>query len=282
MKDILLYEKVPPLDKNFTVKFMKFDRHENLTAHWHEHIELLYFYRGNCRITCNKTTFDATAGDMVVVNSAEVHSFVVENCVGYICLLIYPEFFSDINFSNIHIKNYIKCDSHITECMEVIIKEHQQKTQGYDMMIKSCTYSLMTHLVRSYVDAYISEREINIHTANLERLNVVFKYISDNYTEKISTATLAELCYLNESYFCRFFKASTGKTPTEYINEYKTEKAAFLLQNTNDSIAKIAASVGFDDVNYFTRTFKKIKKQTPSEYRKSIITNENESQRSSS
>jgi len=280
MKKVSLYEKVPPLEKNFTVKFMKFDRCENLTPHWHEHIELLYFYRGGCRITCNKTTFDAKAGDIVVVNSAEIHSFVVENSVGYICLLIYPEFFSDINFSNIHIKNHIKCDSHITECVEGIIKEHKQKTHGYDMMIKSYAYSLMTHLVRSYVDAYISEREISTHTTNLERLNIVFNYIADNYSEKISTQTLSELCYLNESYFCRFFKAHAGKTPTEYINEYRIEKAALLLKNTNDNISQIAANAGFDDVNYFTRIFKKIKKQTPSEYRKSIITNENESQRS--
>ena len=272
MKNILLYEKVAPLEKNFTVKFMKFDRYENLTPHWHEHIEILYFYAGNCRISCNKTSFDASGGDIVIVNSTEIHSFVVENSVGYICLLIYPEFFSDINFSNIHIKNHIKCDNHITACMDGIIQEYDEKSQGYDMMIKSYTYSLMTHLVRNYVDAYISERELSLHSANLARLNTVFKYIADNYSEKISTSALSKLCYLNESYFCRFFKTSTGKTPIEYINEYRTEKAALLLKNTDDSIARIAASTGFDDMNYFTRIFKKIKKQTPTQYKKTMLT----------
>ena len=48
MNKISLYEKVPPLENNFTVKFMEFEREDDLLPHWHEHLELLYFTEGRC------------------------------------------------------------------------------------------------------------------------------------------------------------------------------------------------------------------------------------------
>ena len=46
MNDLSLYERVPLLDNSFSVKMMSFDRSHNLIPHWHENIELLYFYNG--------------------------------------------------------------------------------------------------------------------------------------------------------------------------------------------------------------------------------------------
>ncbi len=267
MKDISLYEKIPLLKNNFTIKVMKCTEHI-LFPHWHEHIELLYFLSGSCRVTCDGNTFCAKGGDLVIVNGTEVHSFNSDKDVTYYCLLIYPEFFSDINFGNVMLENLICNDAYINEILEKIYAEHLENSEGSDMIIKGLAYSLMAHLIRGYTAARVPMKAPDFRTAALNRLDTVLEYISCNYSDRITTAALAEMCYLNESYFCRFFKATTGKSVISYINEYRVEKAALLLKNTNDKISKIATDTGFDDVNYFSRVFKKFKKQTPKEYRK--------------
>jgi hypothetical protein len=67
---------------------------------------------------------------------------------------------------------------------------------------------------------------------------------------------------------CRFFKKMTGRSALAYVNEYRIEKATVLLTKTDEPIGEIAESVGFDDLNYFSRVFKKVKKCSPGEYRK--------------
>ena len=68
---------------------------------------------------------------------------------------------------------------------------------------------------------------------------------------------------------CRFFKNAVGKTVTKYINEYRVEKSTALLTTTDASIAEIAAEVGFEDPNYFSRVFRSVMGMSPVEYRNS-------------
>lgn len=75
---------------------------------------------------------------------------------------------------------------------------------------------------------------------------------------------------MNVQYFCRFFKSVVGKTPVEYINSYRIEKATELLQTETLSISNIALNVGIDNFSYFIKQFKKYKNSTPSQYRKSL------------
>ena len=96
----------------------------------------------------------------------------------------------------------------------------------------------------------------------------MLQYIENNYREKITTKDIAAYCFITEEHLCRFFKKTVGKTVVEYITQYRVEKAAVLLINTDETVGNIAASVGFEDINYFSRIFKRIKGMTPREYRK--------------
>ena len=119
MKDIRLYEKVPPAKNNFSVKFMEFYDSSYLTPHWHEHLELVYFLSGSCNYTCNGKTFSTCSNDFIVVNSTEIHSFVSSNAVSYFCVLIYPEFFSDVNYNpKTMLENVIHDDGFIRDIIK--------------------------------------------------------------------------------------------------------------------------------------------------------------------
>ena len=269
MNDIHLYEKIPLLENNFSVKFMEFYDKTSLASHWHEHIEFLYFLSGNCNFTCNGKTFSVKSNDFVVINSKETHAFETAESVNFFCIIIYPNFFYDINFNDKTIlENIIHNDKHIQEIIKRMYGEYLGENINSDMVLKGCTYQLMAYLLRNYVTIQLSNKEFIQHSTKLERINKILIYISDHYYEKITNAHLAKLCCISEGHLCRIFKIHTGKSTTEYINNFRIEKAAILLSTTDESIANIAISTGFEDLNYFSRTFKKIKKIPPKQYRR--------------
>ncbi len=269
MKDILLYEKVPLLENNFTVKFMKFSDSFYLAPHWHEHMELLYFLSGECMFTCNGKNFSVSANDFVVVNSTEIHSFIASENVSYFAILIYPPFFQDVIFNDkIVLENLIHNDKYIEETIIGMYKEYTTNTECSDMILKGNAYQLIAYLIRNFTESHLSAKDSTSHSSKLNRINILLEYISNHYHEKITVSQLAKLCFISEEHLCRFFKNNIGKSITEYINEFRIEKAAVMLSNTDENITNIAFEVGFDDLNYFSRIFKKIKSKSPSEYRK--------------
>ena len=268
MNNILLYENVPPQENNFTVKFRSYSSCPKLLPHWHEHIELLFFLRGGCRFIVGGESFTVQKNDLVVVNPAQIHSFTGDDDNEYFCILIYPAFFSDIRFSDVQIQNLIEGDEYVKRCFIDMCTEYEHSAPGSDMMLKSHAYRLMAYLMRSYAVSNPSEKAQRLHARTLERLNTVTNYVAKHYNERITTKDLSKMCYLSEGHFCRFFKAATGRSVIDYINEYRIERAAILLTNTTESVAQIAEQVGFEDANYFSRTFKKIKKASPQDYRK--------------
>ena len=271
MNEISLYEKVPPLENNFTVKFMEFERGNGLLPHWHEHLELLYFISGKCELIIGGNRLTAHPGDLAVVNSSEVHSFTSAGDVRYYCALIYPDFFSDVDFGGVKLKSLIKGDEFIKECFHnMSAEQNETDTLPSRLMLKSHTLALFSYLVRRFADRTPTEDEAGRSRALLERLGKVINYVAKNYPQSISTSDLAAMCFVSESHFCRFFKKMTGKSAISYINEYRIERASALLSSTDASITEIADSVGIPDPNYFARIFTRVKGKSPKEYRKRV------------
>ena len=217
-------------------------------------------------MTCGQNSFTAKEGDLVFINGSEIHFFEKTNNIKYLCVILNPKMFEDIDFKDIYIQNVIYTDKKVKTIFDSILKEFTEQKKGCDMAIKGLIYEIMTYLLRNYLqDNNIKQNENRIIT---QRINEVLEYISFHYADNITTAELAKKWYLSEYYFCRFFKNATGQSPVNYINRTRIEKAAVLLKKTNENITNIAIKVGFDDVNYFSRTFKKFMNVSPSKYRK--------------
>ena len=92
-------------------------------------------------------------------------------------------------------------------------------------------------------------------------------YIQDNYSKKISLASVADHVGLSSGYLCRIFKDETGVSINSYINNLRMTRAGELLADKNSYIKEVAISVGFEDQLYFSRLFKRYYGVTPSEYR---------------
>lgn len=98
-------------------------------------------------------------------------------------------------------------------------------------------------------------------------LKEVINYIDFNYKDNLSLRTLSEMFSINPSYLSMLFKKKTEKTLTEYINEKRIAQSMVLLETTSFPINVIARETGFEDVNYFTRLFKKTTGTAPRSYR---------------
>lgn len=98
----------------------------------------------------------------------------------------------------------------------------------------------------------------------------VLTRIDSDLTADLGLKAQAELLQVNPSYLPALFKKETGSTLTEYVNKKRIEHALFLLNSTNMQIQTVAQYCGIADVNYFTKTFKKLIGKTPKEYRATL------------
>lgn len=270
MNNIEQYEKFIHFEeKHFPLELHKRHTKNTLHTHWHEHMELLYFTAGNCRVNCAGKFYNAQVNDLIVVNNNEIHYFEKSESGRYSCIIIDPVFFADVNMKNITIQSFIRNDKIVNKCFEKLFLEYNSKTEGYDMEIKSIVYHLISYLLRNYKLENLNTYELDMRKKQLERTNQILDYISTHYHNKLTTSELAKQFFLNEHYFCHFFKKMTGESPMNYINKYRIEKAQVLLKNADSSITEIAINVGFEDINYFSRTFKKYVGIPPKQYRNS-------------
>ena len=95
-------------------------------------------------------------------------------------------------------------------------------------------------------------------------------WLQQNVQKPLLLSQLAADAGLSERQFDRRFRAVTGTTPTQYLQKLCCDNARDLLQNSNLSVADIAAAVGYNDGGYFTRIFRRLAGQTPAEYRKKV------------
>ena len=100
-----------------------------------------------------------------------------------------------------------------------------------------------------------------------ERVEKVVAFINENFSRTIRLAEAAELVEMAETAFSRFFKAKTGITFVDYLNDIRIGHASRLLIDTTSPIAEIAQECGFTSLTNFNRIFKKRKGLVPKDFR---------------
>ena len=134
------------------------------------------------------------------------------------------------------------------------------------------------HLIPHFEELIIAivKRNITATTMNNPHIAKGLTFIHEHFAEPINLLMLCEHLGLNTCYFCVLFKNQTGMTFSKYLNKLRINESKNLLTTTTDSIIDISLSVGFNNHNHFSATFKKLTGVTPSVYRenaKRLITN---------
>lgn len=119
-------------------------------------------------------------------------------------------------------------------------------------------------LLSYYVEYFPCKDSENASYAILAR-----NYIEKNYrNSEFNVQSVANHIKIDRTYLYRLFKEETGMSVIDYINNCRISKAEVLLIDENISIKDVAYSVGFTDQMYFSKVFKKLRGQTPTEFRR--------------
>ena len=141
-------------------------------------------------------------------------------------------------------------------------------SRNFAIEIEKCTSSvqisdLSVKMIKTYCAQIASHKVAQFS----EAVQKSILYIDFHFAEYVSLSVIAEELHLNPSYLSSQFTKETGENITEYINRTRIEHSLPLLAHREKSIVEIAGECGFDDMNYFSRVFKKIMKCSPSAYR---------------
>jgi AraC family transcriptional regulator of adaptative response / methylphosphotriester-DNA alkyltransferase methyltransferase len=101
-----------------------------------------------------------------------------------------------------------------------------------------------------------------------EWVSLVTEYIDKNYMDTLSLEILADVCHGSPYHLHRTFKRIKNKTPVEYVQQRRIDKAKEYLVASNKPIADIGLRVGMQNTPYFITLFKKITGYTPASYRR--------------
>lgn len=269
MNNLHLYEKKIIYDSEFPVQlFLNRIKDKGLyfPLHWHEHIEFHYFIEGSAKITSNNKTYLVEKGNLMIINDNELHEGYCTKAKLNAIVLIFEmsEFSREIANQNIIFKSLIENDKIIQKLMLDIYKEYENNQIGYKLSAKGLVYQLIVYLMRNYAEASLSDSKSSSRSKNLIRLNTVLLYIEKHYSETITNAQLSSLIHLSEDRFNHLFKESMGISPLKYINDLRIKKAKKLLKAGQNTVSEVAMAVGFNDINHFSRMFKRKYGLTPS------------------
>ncbi|MEC0238869.1 response regulator [Paenibacillus dokdonensis] len=109
--------------------------------------------------------------------------------------------------------------------------------------------------------------EQGMQLTSREDINSLLTYLKDNLTRDISLKEAAERINISETYLSTIFKKETGMGFTDWINTMRIDQATSLLMETSLPSYLIAEQVGYENINYFGRIFKKLKGVSPQKYR---------------
>lgn len=261
-------------------------------AHYHSYIEILYGISGAYEVILNGKCHKFLEGDLVLINSKEIHQINAcsEHGGQYIVLRFEPEIIYNSMFNNHLQLKYVlpfilENSKHqkvikkstiesifIPELFYEIIKEYEMKAYGYELAIKNHIGRIFLWILRYFHETSTDFTHSPLTDMTfIKRLQPSFDYVLEHYNEELKAADMAALCNMSSSYFSRTFNKQMGMNFNEYVNYTRITEAEKLLVSTTMNITEIANAVGFSTTSYFIKLFKTYKNVSPKHFRKELV-----------
>ncbi len=247
--------------------YVKNNRQNEIPPHWHEGLEILRIKKGACTVTIDDTQVYTKEGDVVVVNSNQLHVIRVsmEECLYEVLGLEYNFCKAwDFSLDKFYYKNLIN-DQRINELFDKIAKENYGQKSFFQAIITSGCIEILGLLSRKY------NTPKSVSNATLEKIQIVrqmMQYISNRFYSQNILKDLSELLKYNPYYLTHIFSKITGITVKDYQMEIRFKYAKKMLLQNNLSIFEIAENCGYANATSFTLAFRNRTGKTPLEYKR--------------
>ena len=280
------FETISP-DTGHSYKYAYFDQASPNTNkikwHYHPELELVYINTGVGKRQVGTHLSNYQDGDLILIGSYLPHTGFTkgfEENQKEIVIQFKPDIF-ETAFQNLEelrlinqllelSKKGIVFDGPIKEDIGMRMEglQYESRIDAFLTFIK-ILYDLAKEKEKKILNAegyaFISSPNEN------KRLKTIFNYIRDHFMEPIALEDISAKVFMTPQSFCRFFKKSTNKTFTVFLNEYRINHATKLLSETDAGIKTICYESGFNNLSNFFRNFRKITQLTPNAYRDQIL-----------
>jgi AraC-like DNA-binding protein len=252
--------------------------------HFHPEIELVYVNGGSGKRHIGNHISNYTSGDLVLIGANLPHFGFTDRLSG--------------NKSEVVIQfreDFLSKDFFDTPEMTAIKQLFDRSKQG--VVFHSETKKEIGRQMEQLLDRPPFERIIDflgilkalsesqnfklLHVDNVvleskpqdtNRLDIIYSIVRNEFTRNIPLAEVANAVSMSEPSFSRYFKNKTGKTFTQFANEYRLVHASKLLAEDGLSITSICYECGFNNFSHFNKKFKAFTGKSPSQYRNELKT----------
>lgn len=262
---------------SFIAKIVKRPKRPTLKEAWHFHpeVEICLTLKSEGKRFVGNNIADYQVGDLVLFGANLPHGFITELPSEQIVIQMQESFLGETFLDKPEIKIIKELFTSAKRGIQFYGKTQQKvkkkalrvlQKDGFNKLL--ALLDLLNFLANSTDAKYITQDSFQANTkmAELERIQQVYDYVLKNYQEQVSLDEAANLLAMTKTSFCKFLKKHAKKTFSEIVNEIRIAHACELMIQTDKRISTIAYESGYNDVSYFSRTFKKIIQQSPKEF----------------
>ena len=237
---------------------------DSFIVNWHQSLEIIYLISGDIEVVTNDVGVRVSPGEIAVVNSSYIHdiSCYTESC--YYCLIININFLSDfgIKIDELEFDRLVKSERVRSLCHR-IMETCQKREQSYELVAKADILVLVSELFVNHSKRReeLAERDKD---GKLDVAKEIIKYLQQSFAEKLTLESIGNAVGYNKYYVSHVFKSVVGVTVMTYLNMLRVFHAKELLKTKKYTVSEACRSCGFDNLSYFTRTYKKHMGRLPS------------------
>ena len=262
-----VYEKHNYMNPDFPI-FFHLDRidktHKGVHVHWHEHVELLYIMKGSCTVQGNGIEVYAQTGDIIMITPNCIHDIYIDRDIcEYYCITADKGFCDSFNVPVCagQFAMVIK-EEQAKKCYDSIIEIMNSKPSYFQAEAKMLVLQLMIRCCRLAESRDIERENTNSYSKTVAH---AVDYLRAHFSDPVTVDELCSYLGFSKFYLCRKFKAETGRTVIDYLNFLRCANARRLIASGQHNVSESAQLSGFNNMSYFTKTYKKQMGSAPSE-----------------
>lgn len=231
----------------------------------YDSILITHILSGTFTYIKNGAPVTARAGDTVILDCYKPHEYYTDSSLESVWVHVAGansvELFEEIERNS---GNTVKCKDiqHVSKLIFRLFDCLRQGKTETELGMSLDIYKLFTELLNPYSMGSKGE------SSHEESIRDVKKYISENLNENLTVSCLAEKVNMSLSHFSRVFSRQTGFSPYDYVLLSRLNRAKYLLQETDMTIAAVAYEVGFNSESNFIYFFTENEGISPGKFRK--------------
>lgn len=233
----------------------------NLISNWHSNIEIICALDGELFLQYDDEILKMSKGELSIINSNVLHRVKIDRDKKYHCIIIDNQFClqNGIDTENLIFDKQFTSAEACNLCEQVAINNEEYLKNPTDINIaklRSSVLLLLIDICENHRISSVSTQKTRSKTSEQYVKNVI-SYLADNYQERITLDTLSDLCGITKCHLSREFKKYTGQTVMTYLNLLRCKNAQKIIKQ-GGTITEAATSVGFEDLSYFSKTYKSL------------------------